>query len=101
MSNTATIDTHAFVKQLKASGFTEEQAEAQISIFTQIIELGVATKTDIADLHRDIADVRRDIEELRKETKANMKEMELRMTVRLGSIMVIGIGVIAAIIKLF
>ena len=33
-------------------------------------------------------------------TKRDLKELELRLTIRLGSMMVIGVGVVAALVKL-
>ena len=55
-----TLDTHELVKDLKASGFTDEQAEA----VTRAVRLArdfdvskLASKTDIADLRREIAEV--------------------------------------------
>jgi hypothetical protein len=55
-----TLDTHELVKDLKASGFTDEQAVA----VTRAVRLArdfdvskLASKTDIADLRREIAEV--------------------------------------------
>ncbi|MBF0473268.1 MAG: DUF1640 domain-containing protein [Nitrospirae bacterium] len=80
---TLTFDTYTYVKKLKAVGFTEEQAEVQAETIKELISEQLATKQDINDLKRD------------------MKEMELRMTVKLGAIMTTGIAIVAAIVKLF
>ena len=56
----STLDTHELVKDLKASGFTDEQAEAVTRAVRLAQDLDVsnlATKTDIADLRREIAEV--------------------------------------------
>ncbi|HEY3912745.1 MAG TPA: hypothetical protein VGM07_23065 [Stellaceae bacterium] len=56
----STLDTHELVKDLKASGFTEAQAEAVTRAvrLAQDLDLSsLATKTDIADLRREIAEV--------------------------------------------
>ena len=88
------FDTHKFIKELRESGVPEGQAEALQRAFSEAIGANLATKSDIKDL-------RHDIELLRQETKSDMQRMEQRITIRLGSIMVIGIGVIAALDKIF
>lgn len=55
-----TLDTHELVKDLKASGFTDEQAEAitrAVRLAREFDVSNLATKTDIADLRREIAEV--------------------------------------------
>lgn len=49
----STLDTHELVKDLKASGFTDEQAEAVTRALRLVRDLdlsNVATKTDLAQL---------------------------------------------------
>ncbi|HTV44425.1 MAG TPA: hypothetical protein VMF05_03835 [Stellaceae bacterium] len=49
----STLDTHELVKDLKASGFTDEQAEAVTRAVRRAQDLDVsnlATKTDLAEL---------------------------------------------------
>jgi hypothetical protein len=65
----------AYVKRLRAVGFTEEQAEVQADVMTELIEEGLATKRDI-------------------------RELELKLSVRLGTIMAAGIAAVAAIVKI-
>ena len=73
------FDTHAFVKELTAAGMPEAQAEVLASSQAKLIDEKLATKQDL-------------------------KELELRLkhdlTVRLGSMMVIAVGVVAALVKL-
>ena len=86
MPFTGTFDTLAYAKKLKAAGFTEQQAEIQAEALSEIIEYRLATKQDIEELKRDI------------------KELELRLkhdlTLRLGGMIVAGIAVVAALVKL-
>ena len=90
---TATFDTHAAVKKLQAAGFSEQQAETQIAVLADAVGAGTATKQDIADLHRDLKDI---------ETKLSrdIQEMEMRLTVKLGAMLVIAIGAVATLVKL-
>ena len=95
------FDTHAFVKELTQAGMPEAQAEVLARNQAALIDEKLATKEDIKRL--ELA-TKRDLEELETSFKRDMKEMELRLTynltVRFGSMMVVSIGVIAALVKL-
>jgi len=57
-------DTHQFVKDLRAAGFTEQQAEAVTSVVGRsrgVDAAGVATKADIAELKAGMAEVKADL----------------------------------------
>jgi len=82
-----TFDTLKFVKTLEAAGIPPQQAEA--------ISAAVRDSHEMADLA-----TKRDISELRQELKADFRELELRMTIKLGSMLVVAVGVIAAVVKL-
>ena len=86
-----------FVKELTQAGMPEEQAEVLARSQATLIDEKLATKQDLKELELRL---KRDIQEL----KRDMQEMELRLkhdlTVRLGSMMVVAVGVIAALVKL-
>ena len=122
MGQAIAFDTHAYVKKLKAVGFTEEQAETLASTQAELIDERLATKHDLKELEvvlkHDIMLLKRDIKELEvalkrdmkemeaglkrdiAEVKRDMKEMELRMTIKLGAITTTGIIIVAALVKL-
>lgn len=54
--------------RLKEAGFTQEQAEAQVEIFTDYLDHNIATKQDL------------------KELSFELKEMEMRITIKTASI---------------
>ena len=86
--HTAKSGAHAKGQELEVAGVPQKQAEAQIKILSPATSVsldGLATKQD---LHSEIATVR-----------AELRELELRMTIKLGSIMVVGIGVMVAAVK--
>ena len=87
---TIVFDTHAFVKEMAEAGMPEKQAEVLARSQATLINETLATKQDLKELE---ARLRRD-----------MKELELRLkhdlTIRLGSMMVVAIGVVAALVKL-
>ncbi len=119
MGHAIAFDTHAYVKKLKAVGFSEEQAEVQAETLAELIddrlatkydlkELDIAHKRDIKELEvshkRDIKELevslKRDIKELDNTHKSDMREMEMRLTIKLGAIAATGIVIVAALVKL-
>ena len=74
----------------------EQQAEALVECQTQLINDSLATRLDIEEVKKEIAEVKKEVEEV----KIDMHKMELRLTIRLGSIIVIATGVFATLIKL-
>ena len=79
MGTAIVFDTHAYVKKLKAVGFTEEQAEVQAETLASLVGEQLATKRDL-------------------------QEMELRLkhdlTLRLGGMLAAAIAIVAALAKL-
>ena len=73
------FDTHSFVKELTDAGMPEQQAEVLARTHTMSIDEKLATKRDL-------------------------RELELRLkhdlTLRLGSMMVVGVGLVTALVKL-
>ncbi len=123
------FDTLAYVKQLEAVGVPREQAEVQAEALRAIIDEKLATKLDVAELKRDIkeldakiesvrAELKRDIKELdakvesvraqlqadmsqlRIDTTRDLRELEMRMLIKLGGMMAASIAVVAALVKL-
>ena len=71
-----------YLDDMRKAGVPGKQAEIIAKGMTEFAESELATKKDIELLQR------------------NLKELELRLTVRLGGIMVLGVSVLTAIIKL-
>ncbi|MGQ0664816.1 MAG: coiled-coil domain-containing protein [Pseudomonadota bacterium] len=105
------LDTHAAIKRLKEAGFTEAQAEAQVGLLADTIAKDLATKTDLSAtagaLRAEIAAVRAEIAALRAEMKnefaalrSEMRELELRLTIKLGVMMAASVAIVAALVKL-
>ena len=131
------FDTHTYIKELKAAGFTEEQAEVQARTLKNIIDNDLASKQNLKELEialkHDLKELevalKHEIELVRwgtKELEAKMeirfkeqdsktetqikgletkmetrlKELELRRILRLGAMLIIGIGVVATLVKL-
>lgn len=73
---TITFDTHKFIRTLKASGIPEEQAEAIAEAFRE------------AHLEAELA------------TKSDLRELEYRLIIKLGAMMMAAIAVVATLVKL-
>ena len=59
MSEAIAFDTHRFVKNLTANGFTEKQAEALANEQVQLLNSNLATKTDILAIKSDILAIKK------------------------------------------
>ena len=94
---TLTFDTHAFVKELTQAGMPEEQAEVLARSQAMLIDEKLATKQDLKELELRL---KRDMKELEMRLKRDIQELKHDMTVRLGSMMVVAIGVVVALVKL-
>ena len=75
---TLALDTHKAVKTLTEAGFEETKAEAMVATFGNAMSENVATKDDVAAL------------------KADLLALEQRLTVRLYTTILTGIGLIIA-----
>jgi len=88
--STISFDTHTFVKRLTQAGMPEAQAEVLADSQAKLIDEKLATKHDLKELEIRLAH--------------EMKELEarlvLQLTIRMGSMLVVGIGVVATLIKI-
>ncbi len=75
MSSVA-FDTHKFIRKLRESGMPDAQAEAVADAFRE-----AQGKADLS-------------------TKSDLRELELRLTIKIGGMLVIAVGVLAAVLKL-
>ena len=79
MSRAITFDTHENVKKLIATGFTEEQAEVQTKIIAELVNEQLVTKQYLDE---------------------RLKELEYRLIIHLGAMIVVAIGVISILVKI-
>lgn len=81
-ANIFTFDTHDFVKRLIGAGMPEAQAEILAKEQSRLVQERLASKQDIQEVKRDI------------------RELEQKLTIRLGAMLVVGVTVLAALDKL-
>ncbi len=121
--STLSFDTHTFVKRLTQAGMPESQAEVLADSQAQLIDEKLATKHDLKELEARLTHQMKELEtrlthqmkeletqlthqmkELEAQFNYQMKELEarltLQLTIRLGSMLVVGIGVVATLVKL-
>ncbi len=79
MPHVIPFDTYENVKKLKAAGFTEEQAETQTKIIAELVEEQLVTRQYLDE---------------------RLKELEYRLVIRLGGMIVVAIGVVATLVKI-
>ena len=99
-----TFDTLSYARRLKQAGLPEAQAEAIADVTRELVVQDVATEADLAALTADLAavkaELKADISALDQRLTALIEAQGLRLTVRLGGLIVVGIAALAAIIKL-
>lgn len=83
---TITFDSLSYAKKLEAAGFTREQAEVQTQAIREVIEDQLATKRDLKDLETSL--------------EAKLRDLEYRLTIRLGAMITAAVATIAALVKL-
>ena len=94
------FDTLSYARRLKQAGVPDTQAEAMADATRELVVSGFVTQADIAALKADIAAVKTGVAALEQRLTAAMDTLGLRLTVRMGGPIAIGVAVLAAIIKL-
>ena len=97
----APFDTLKLARALRdKAGFSQEHAEATADALADVVGGQVATKQDMADLRAEIAALRTEmhaeITNLRAEISAGLRDVEQRMTIRLGGMLVVVTGILLA-----
>lgn len=76
------FDTLAYARRLRSAGCSEQLAEAQAEALAAVASEHIATKEDLKDLeHR-------------------LEVLEHRLTLRLGAMLTVAVGTMAALVKL-
>src|SRR6266700_1413969 len=97
----APFDTLKLARALRdKAGFTQEHAEAAADAFAEVIAEQVATKQDIRDLGVEIdslrTEMRNEFAAVRAEMAAGFRDIEQRITIRLGGMLVVLAGILLA-----
>ena len=79
---TITFDTLKFANTLKAAGVPPAQAEAEAVAFSEVLEVNLKDLVTKDDMTRE------------------MRDLEQRLIIKLGALMALSIGIVAALVKL-
>lgn len=85
----AAVDTLQVTKDLKAASFSEAQAEALARLLRE------RQTADYAELV-----TKKDLEQLRADIGGRVADLEQRLTIRLGGMILLGVGAVATLVKL-
>jgi hypothetical protein len=85
-----TFDSLGYAKRLRDGGIPQEQAETHAEAARDFIMAELVTKADLLATEQ----------KLQTELHNSIETLTLRLTVRLGAIVVVGIGALATIMKL-
>lgn len=104
---TYAFDTLKFTQRLEQVGVGREQAEAHAELARDMILADVATKADLValetalktEIRTEITGVKAEIGTMKKEFEGSLRELELRMTVKLGAIIAAAAAAVAALQK--
>ena len=88
--NALHFNSLAYANRLKAAGMDSGLAEVQANAMTEVIHghfQSLSTKQEVQQLGQDL--------------RQEMQLLEQRMVIKLGSLMVLAIGVVATLVKVF
>ncbi|MBK6402090.1 MAG: DUF1640 domain-containing protein [Rhodocyclaceae bacterium] len=84
-----TFDTLKFANRLKSAGVPSAQAEAEAEALAEVFDANL----------KELA-TREDIKRLETGFDGKLIQLEQRMTIKLGTLMVLAVGVMATLVKL-
>lgn len=85
-----TFDTLKFANTLKNAGVPPAQAEAEAKALSEVLEVNL----------KDLA-TKEDLVRMEERFEAKLVLLEQRMVIKLGGLMVVAIGVVATLVRLF
>jgi hypothetical protein len=90
---TITFDTLKYANTLKEAGVPPAQAEAEAKALSEVLEINLRDLVSKDDLHRELEALRRDMD-------SRFIQLEQRLIIKLGGLMALSIGIVAALVKL-
>ena len=97
---TITFDTLKFANTLKDAGVPPAQAEAEAIALSEVLEVNLKELVTKEDLHREIESLRREIMTGFAQVDSRFIQLEQRLIIKLGGLIALSIGIVAALVKL-
>jgi hypothetical protein len=98
------FDTLGYAKRLRDAGVAQAQAEAHAEAARDFVMAELVTKTDLqafsAHVDAKLENTDAKLDAKLKNMDARLDTLSLRLTVRLGAMRAVGIGILATIVKL-
>jgi hypothetical protein len=91
------FDSLLFSQSLQAAGFTREQADTLAELIRDQVVKGAATAVDLEGMETRL---RERAERLEERFEHKIDKTEKSMTIKFGTMLVVAVGVLAAVIKL-
>lgn len=96
-----------YTKQLEEAGFSREQAEIQLQVITEIVEGELTTKQDLKILETNLSNtfevkannLENKITNLKDDLENKIIQTEYRLTIKLGSLLVLGFTTMATLMR--
>jgi hypothetical protein len=87
-----------YTQELEQAGFSREQAETSVKVLIEVMNDNFATKSD---LKMEIDSLRNEMHSGFNELKSEMRELEYKLTIKLGVMLTVAVGATATMMKLF
>ncbi len=94
------FDTLKFANTLKDAGVPSAQAEAEAKALSEVLEVNLKELVTKEDLHREIDTLRREMLTGFSQVDFRLIQLEQRLIIKLGGLIALSIGVVAALVKL-
>ena len=91
------FDTLGYSKRLREAGVANSQAEAHAEAARDFIMAELVTKPDLLEVKSDLLAVKSELKSDIRDLRANVDKLSLQLTVRLGGIVALGVGILAAL----
>lgn len=89
-----------FANTLKDAGVPPAQAEAEAVALSEVLEVNLKELVTKDDLHREIESLRREMMTGFAQVDSRFIQLEQRLIIKLGGLIALSIGIVAALVKL-
>ena len=97
---TIRFDPLKFANTLKDARVPSAQAEAEAKALSEVLEVNLKELVTKEDLHREIDTLRREMLTGFSQVDFRLIQLEQRLIIKLGGLIALSIGVVAALVKL-
>jgi hypothetical protein len=93
-----------YTEELEKAGFSRDQAEVSMKVLIDVMNENFATKSDMKELElkldSSVVRLESKIDSTVQKFESAIREMEYKITIKLGAMLTLAIGVTATIVKL-